>query len=103
MKLKIYQVKEECLSRFGFRRYDVARKNGFSLANYDCVWSGDIDCDTSLDGIYRRFNRVDEDDCESLSGIGFAGRSMSVSDVIDLEGHMYYCDDFGWIELKNEI
>lgn len=103
MKLKIYQVKDECLDIFGFRPYDVAEKRGFSLANYDCVWSGDIDCDTSLDGIYRRFSRVDEDDCEFLDGVGFFGRSMSVSDIIDLEGHVYYCDASGWVELDKEI
>lgn len=103
MKLKIYQVKKECLHQFGFRRYDVAKERGFDLANYDCVWSGDIDCDTSLDGIYRRFNRVDEDDCEFLDEIGFTGHSMSVSDIIDLEDHMYYCDTFGWVELNKEI
>ena len=30
----------------------------------------------------------------------FEGRSMSISDIVEVDGKNYYCDDIGWKELK---
>ncbi len=72
--------------------YDFACKHGFNLDDYECVWEENIDSDTNLDDIFARFN-IDHP-------VGFTGHSLSVSDIIDLEGTKFYCDSFGWTEIK---
>lgn len=32
---------------------------------------------------------------------GWKGHSMSVSDIIEIEGNFYYCDDIGFVKLED--
>jgi len=92
MKLKILQLKN--LDKYGFMSFDFAKKHGFNLDDYKIVWEENIDADISLDDLFTRFN-IDRP-------YGFNGHSLSVSDIIDLEGDKYYCDSAGWVDLKTE-
>ena len=92
MQLKIYQLKKENQRLYGFMDYNWAIKNNFKLDRYECVWEENIDSDTSLEEIFERFN-VDRPD-------EFKGHSLSVSDIIDLEGNKYYVDDFGFKKVE---
>lgn len=69
---------------------------GVNLENYDIVYSGKID-------------RLDQSDNEILNNLfqtfnvdhpaDYRGRSLSVSDVVTLNGKSYFCDTAGWVEL----
>ena len=41
-----------------------------------------------LDKIFTKFNCARPDD--------FKGHSLSVSDIVGLDDHLYFCDGFGW-------
>jgi hypothetical protein len=78
------------------RRYnenDVTRKY-----LYNVVYSGEVEAGDSvedtLEGLYMTFNVNHPSD--------FRGHSLSMSDVIELDGKFYYCDSFGFknINLK---
>ena len=69
---------------------------GFSKLCYEKVYDGEIEFDTSiqttLDNIFRKFNLCHPND--------FKGHSLSTSDVVVLDGVMYYCDSIGWVDIK---
>jgi hypothetical protein len=77
-----------------FSCYETAKKEkpDLSIKDYDMVYSGKTDLSGSdsyaLNELYNVFNIRHPKD--------FKGRSMSVSDVIDLEGRLYYVDTFGF-------
>ncbi len=71
------------------------RTAGFNFHQYKLVWEDDIEVydDTAseekvLDKLFEQFNVAHPKN--------YHGRSMSVSDVVVLNGTMYYCDSFGW-------
>ena len=61
------------------------------------------------------FNNVDGDVMETLEDIyiygnsdqeyydAYKSRSISVSDVVELDGRYYYCDSFGWKDITDNI
>lgn len=100
MKLRILQINNPRNCSYFDRDYAFAKEHGFNLNDYQCVGEFSIDADNSLDDIFRMFNRVTEDDVERLNNLGYTGHSLSVSDIIDLEGYLYYCDSFGWTEIN---
>lgn len=94
MEMRILQLKKDKTRQYGFMSHEFASENGFDLNDYDSVWEENIDSDTNLDDIWTRFQHENEDCPEN-----YHGRSMSVSDIIDLEGHLFYCEPTGWKEL----
>ena len=71
------------------------RTAGFNFHQYKLVWEDKIEMydDTAseekiLDNLFEQFNVAHPKN--------YHGRSMSVSDVVVLNGTMYYCDSFGW-------
>lgn len=46
-----------------------------------------------LDELYCEFN--EEEKPES-----YRGHSLSISDIVVLNGVLYYCDDYTWVEIK---
>ena len=101
MKYKIKQlpidvVKEKDLS-YLFLNYSYASKNGFDLNDYDVVYEGDIELEDPqqkvhvenyLEHLFYIFNVDHPQD--------YKGRSLSVSDVVELDGKNYYCDSADW-------
>ena len=64
-------------------------------ANYEAVYTGDLEEGTTLDDLYEKFNIDHPAD--------YKGRSMSVSDVVVLhqngEDKAYFVDSFGFSEV----
>ena len=71
---------------------------------YESVFYGETEV-TTLEEIYRIFNRKDEADTRYLEKIGFTGHSMSVSDIVEVqdssgESRFYFCDTFGFPQIS---
>lgn len=100
MKFDIYQLKEEYSYEYGFMRYEFLEKHGKTVdKDKYCLMYRDaeigIDCSEGeyLERIFTRFNINRPED--------FKGHSLSVSDVIVLNGTAYYTDSFGFKKLSN--
>lgn len=101
---KIFQTKD---SRVAFMPWNFLSDNikkNFSLVKYDKVFEGDVNTEENdiqpecvhsiLDYLFCAFNvgsyRQDS---------GYTGHSLSVSDVVYVNGNYYYCDSLGWKQL----
>ena len=94
MKYKIKQIKDVENCAYAFKHYEWA-KNVIDLNDYEVVYEGELDqpeMPDALEELFDIFNvRCPED---------FKGRSMAVSDIVEVDGKNYYCDGVGWVELK---
>ena len=82
---------------YTFRSFEYALEHNWTLCDYVPVWRGEIESETVHEALEKLFvifniNRPKE----------FCGRSMSVSDVVMLDGKCYYCDSWGWSECQPE-
>ena len=94
MKYKIKQIKDVENCAYAFKRYEWA-KNVLDLNDYEVVYEGELDCPempNALEELFEIFNVKRPKD--------FERRSMSISDVVEIDGKNYYCDFVGWKELK---
>ena len=94
MKYKIKQIKDVENCAYAFKHYEWA-KNVLDLNDYEVVYEGDLDypeMPNALEELFDIFNIRRPND--------FKGRSMAVSDIVEVEGKNYYCDAIGWVELK---
>lgn len=67
-------------------------------AHYHRVFEGSIDHSGDQGVLRLVFAMMNRDERPS----GYTGRSLSVSDVVVLEGYRaYYCDTHGWAMLKD--
>lgn len=78
-----------------FMSYEFATENGImpKLADYNEVYSGEVDDTATLDDIYTQFNI-------GLRSAEYKGRSLSTSDVVEFDGKYFYCDSYGWEEVS---
>ena len=88
-KLEIYQITEDKEREFAFLGYDrvISKYGKVEKSNYKKVYECEIDV-SNADEVFEKFNLNIPAD--------FTGHSLSVSDVIVLDGNAYYCDRFGW-------
>lgn len=82
-----------------FLSYDYAKKNGgVNMSDYQKVYSGEIPGNSEneiLEKLYMIFN-VNHPE-------GFTGHSLSISDIVELEGKgFYFCDTIGWVKIANK-
>lgn len=92
-KVKIYQIKDIAKTPYAFREYN---KEQFSLDDYELVMEEDY-----------RVTENTKEDLEYIFQMGnnpeftkkYGIRSVSVSDVIELDGKKYYVNNFGYKEL----
>ena len=94
MKYKLLQIKDWQNNPYVFRGLSTAQKYGFSLADYEVVYEGELeeyDVEYALELLFSYFNLNFAKD--------YKGRSMSISDVVELDGKYYYCDNFGFKEI----
>ena len=97
MRYKLFQIKdvENCL--YVFSGLSFAQKdNKFSLKDYEVVYSGEIDnynIEYTLEKLFEIFNIYHPED--------FKSRSMSVSDVVELDGDYYYCDHISFKKITD--
>lgn len=95
---KIYQLPIENNAKFMALEFVTEHNIMPTLNDYECVYECELDPrghETDvykvLDNIFRIFNINHPED--------FHGHSLSVSDVVEIDGEFYYCDDFGWEKL----
>ena len=98
MEYKIYQLDMNLESVKNshklFERWDWLQKyeGGFNFKDYKEVYRGETESDLDqivLENLFQKFNLSHP--------LDFQGHSLSVSDVVVLEGErMYYCDSIGW-------
>ena len=97
MRYKLYQIKDVENCPYVFSGLSFAQKdNKFSLKDYEVVYSGEIDdynIEYTLEKLFDIFNIYHPED--------FTGRSMSVSDVVELDGEYYYCDHVGFKKITD--
>jgi hypothetical protein len=62
----------------------------------EATWTGEVELQAPADKttgrlseIFRLFNRVEEADCERLAALGYELPSLSVGDLIELDGHTW--------------
>ena len=94
MKYKIKQIKDVENCAYAFKHYEWA-KNVIDLNDYEVVYEGELDCPempNALEELFEIFNNRRPKD--------FERRSMSISDIVEIDGKNYYCDFVGWEELK---
>ena len=89
---KIYQLPvqhDNCFMRHSF----CEKHGGVNLDDYKAVFTGHIagdDPHAILELLFQLFNMGDYPKA-------YTGRSMSVSDVVVIDGlGTYFCDSFGW-------
>ena len=83
--------------KYTFRDFECAMKNNWSIHDYVPVWRGVVESETvngALEELFVIFN--------SNRPEQYCGRSLSVSDVVQLDDKNYYCDSFGWSECPEE-
>lgn len=98
MKYKIIQLKDIAGCKYAFMNYNYAKTHGFSFDDYEVVYEGDtddlklkfgsIDANHILESLFAIFNNNHPKD--------YKGHSISVSDIIEIDGMAYYCDSFSW-------
>ena len=95
MNYKLLQIKDFENNNYLFMNYDWAKDRGFKLEDYEVVYEGEVRDDNVnviLEDLFYIFNVDRPED--------FKGHSMSVSDVVYLDGKYYYTDSFGFKEVK---
>lgn len=99
IEYKLYQVKSELTRNFGFMGLSMMESLGVEvdLKNYDLVYEGEVNTDlpNALEELFRLFNIEHPED--------YQGRSMSVSDIVQVGNDYYYCNSFGWENIKEQI
>lgn len=103
MVASIFQLKDPEMCNYAFRGYEIAKKD-LSPRDYD------RSCKLFVDNNVFGVEAVLEDLFGSAN-VGearkFLKHSLSVSDIVVLEedsglyAGTYYCDDFGWGQIKN--
>ena len=82
-----------------FESWDMLNKtSGFNIHQYKKVYEGEVEDQGSalktLDHLFEKFNYQPPSD--------FYGHSLSVSDVVALDGVNYYCDIYTWVNIKED-
>lgn len=94
-QIKILQIKKDAPDRrykiFEPYRRVVKTFGKVDLTDYEQVYEGKFEDDTTLEDIYYVFNMVRPE--------GFTGHSLSTSDIIIDNGIVYYVDSVGFKEL----
>jgi len=101
MKYVIYQVEPDTCE-YCFDWWDWA-KDKFNFKDYKKVYEGTIDApelgpvaeQAALDKLFVRFNVAHPED--------FRGHSLSVSDVVEINGRYWYCDSHGWVDVREYV
>lgn len=101
---KIYQVNKSAENAryilFSPLEFVLDNNLGLSLDKYNMVYESSIEVleeesnITTLDNIFTEFNFTRPND--------FKGHSLSLSDIVELDGKYYYCDSYGWEEVELE-
>lgn len=79
-----------------FLDYEYARKHGFDLSKYESIYEGlledEKDVNPGLEKIFTIFNNSIPSD--------FKGHSLSVGDVVELDGVDYFVEPVGFTKVQ---
>ena len=94
-RYSVYQIREDAPDRSEkiFKPYDwIEHKFGkVNMDDYECIYSGEWWIE-NLDSVFTLCNT-------NPRPVGYKGHSLSVSDVVELDNKLYYCDGIGWKEI----
>ena len=75
---------------------DLNKYSKFDISQYKKVYEGEVtemtDLLHMLESIFKKVNHRHPSD--------FYGHSLSVSDVVNVDGINYYCDIYGWVNTE---
>lgn len=98
---KLYQVKIKSLRQFymcfqGLEMLGYLELRDYlTLDSYHVVYEGTLQDDETLENLFLKYQGEKPEN--------YKGRSISVSDIVKVDGKYYYCDSFGWEEVTSEI
>ena len=104
MKVTIYQIIPELDEQhLMYMDLSYVQQKGYDTPPawlYEAVYHGNVNAST-CEEIFRIFNRVTSADILYLEQIGFKGRSLSVSDIIEIwdspdKSRFYFCQPVGF-------
>jgi len=95
MEFKILQIRDIKSCEYAFDWWKFAQDK-FNINDYQVVYEGEIDGDSSNDTLERLFIMFNVNHPQD-----FRGHSLSVSDLVELDGELYYCDSVGWEKLSD--
>ena len=82
-----------------FRSFSEAMEcKKFNRNNYVSVWSGNVEAGSINEALYKLDVLFNADDRPN----GKHSRSLSMSDIVTLNGVPYYCDSVGYSEISKE-
>ena len=102
MKYQILQIKDFTNCDYIFDDYDRAVKRGFDLSHYEVVYEGTVDQDPEDINEYADIENILEELFITFNvnhPVDYKGHSLSVSDIICLDGAYYYVDRLGYKKL----
>ena len=105
-EFKIYQVPEdsEFFHDYGFRALDGLRRAhlGPPLPReaYELVYTWRTTTDPSLDWVFCHFNHSGMLGDPVGPPADYHGRSISVGDIVETEGQLWFCDAYGWVPVS---
>jgi len=98
MNYKIYQVDpHDCDYAFEWWSWAKDRFNfkDYKLVYEDVIIPNEGPIENTLEELFEVFNVERPAD--------FKGHSLSVSDIVELDGYYYYCDNVGWTDITKFI
>ena len=96
MNYTIYQVDPHNCD-YAFEWWSWAQDR-FDFNDYELKYEGEIEVEDvykTLEDLFRIFNVERPSD--------FRGHSLSISDIVEIDGKYYYCDNVGWTEITKYI
>lgn len=98
-KFSIYQINPDCqnearLIKFSSIEFleEVGLRDKLTLDMYEKVYEGEIEEPFELDDIYARY--------QGKKPEGYKGHSLSMSDLIEIDGKYHYVDEYGFQEIQ---
>lgn len=91
MKIKIYQLPVENSKTFmNYNFITQTKKEKIDISEYELVFEGEVEA-SNLEEVFTIFN-VNHPE-------GYKGRSLSVSDVVEVDETYWFCDSWGFKNL----
>lgn len=97
--IRVYQIGRDMAEKlkddgykdyYKFMDWEFAQNHGFSKDHYTMVWEGDLDVHGSPEGVYMALQDYRPIETSRVM------HSLSMSDIVEIDGKFYYCDDFGF-------
>ena len=87
--VKIYQLPSEHENLF--RDFDFARSD-FDFSDYNLIYTDNTPFTVDdLEEIWEKYNIAHPSD--------YTDRSLSVSDIVEVDNKYFYCDNFNWVNV----